>query len=105
MNRYNTKHFWRMKPDTQGDWVRYSEVEEKLLDLEEELASSKAKLATVIAEVEFQKERKAVYYNAAKEMKYESNFYKRKLELVGTVACVAYLVVILAHYGLQLITP
>ena len=97
-----------MKPDTQGDWVRYSEVEEKLLDLEEELDSNKAELAAVIAEVESQKERKEVYYNAAKELDYESNFYRRKLELVGTVAFLAWLaclVVILACYGLQLITP
>ena len=108
MNRYNTKHFWRMKPDTQGDWVRYSEIEEKLLALEEELDSNKAEIAALIAEVDFQKERKEVYYNTAKELDYESNFYRRKLELLGTVAFLTWAVcsiVILACYGLQLIIP
>ena len=97
-----------MKQDIQGDWIRYSEVEEKLLDLEEELDSNKAELAAVMAEVDFQKERKEVYYNAAKELDYESNFYRRKLELVGTIAFLTWVVcsvVILACYGLQLITP
>lgn len=107
MNRYNTKHFWRMKPDTQGDWIRYSEVEERLLDLEEELDSNKAEIAALIAEVDFQKERKEVYYNTAKDISFKSNFYKLKLELIGHIAFLAWIfisTVLLACYGLQLLT-
>lgn len=96
-----------MKPDTHGDWVRYSEVEEKLLDLEEELDSNKAEIAAIIAEVEFQKERKEVYYNTAKDISFKSNFYKLKLELIGRIAFLAWIfisTVLLACYGLQLLT-
>lgn len=27
MNRYTTKHFWRMTESEQGEWVRYEELE------------------------------------------------------------------------------
>jgi hypothetical protein len=107
MIRYNTKHFWRMKPATQGDWVRYSEVEERFLDLEEELDSNKAEIAALIAEVDFQKERKEVYYDTAKDISFKSNFYKLKLELIGHIAFLAWIfisTVLLACYGLQLLT-
>lgn len=96
-----------MKPATQGDWVRYSEVEERFLDLEEELDSNKAEIAALIAEVDFQKERKEVYYDTAKDISFKSNFYKLKLELIGHIAFLAWIfisTVLLACYGLQLLT-
>ena len=31
MNRYTTKHFWRMKESEQGEWVRYDEYQ-KLIE-------------------------------------------------------------------------
>ncbi len=34
MERYSTKHQWRMKEAEDGQWVRYSEVEELQADLE-----------------------------------------------------------------------
>ncbi len=108
MNRYNTKHFWRMNQDSNGAWVRYSEVEEELTVLKDELSSSKVEIAALVAEVDFQKERKEVYYNTAKDTDFECNFYKRKLELLGTIAFLAWVftsTVLLACYGLQLLTP
>lgn len=97
-----------MNQDSNGAWVRYSEVEEELTVLKDELSSSKVEIAALVAEVDFQKERKEVYYNTAKDTDFECNFYKRKLELLGTIAFLAWVftsTVLLACYGLQLLTP
>lgn len=32
MNRYTTKHFWRMKESDEGEWVRYEEYQQLIED-------------------------------------------------------------------------
>jgi hypothetical protein len=66
VNRYNTKHFWRMNQDEQGVWVRYSEVETLKSQHQDQIADLNDELNQLIA----------------KEYT-EKLFYKQKLELLG----------------------
>lgn len=83
MNRYTTKHFWRMNQDEQGAWVLHSEVETLKAKHEDQIADLSQEIDQLNADIKFYKSR-ADYYGRQIAKEYaEKLFYKQKLELLG----------------------
>ncbi len=81
MERYSTKHQWRMKEAEDGDWVRYSEVEELQADLE----LTKECNEQLQADVSFYRNRTDNIHDGLIEVTYRLGYWKNKAKIAGYV--------------------
>ena len=79
MLRYNTKQFWSMKPEEDGDWVLHSDVEDQIVDLNGEIDA-------LNADVTHYKQRASLYFKESYHYYSQMLYYRQKLELLGNIA-------------------
>lgn len=101
MERYDTKHQWRMKEAEDGQWVRYSEVEELQADLE----LTKECNEQLKADVSFYMNRIVDYAEEARIARWYMYHWQHKAKaavyaLIGLIAEIAFL---LTLYSLGLL--
>jgi uncharacterized protein YlxW (UPF0749 family) len=79
MQRYTTKHQWRMKEAEDGQWVRYSEIEELQADLE----LTKECNEQLQADIRFYMNRIGDYEEKARNYKDKMHYWKDKARGAG----------------------
>jgi|LakMenE18May11ns_1017448.scaffolds.fasta_scaffold9036484_1 hypothetical protein len=79
MERYSTKHQWRMKEAEDGQWVRYSEVEELQADLE----LTKECNEQLQADVRFYMDRIGDYEEKARNARWYMHHWQQKAKVAG----------------------
>ncbi len=101
MQRYNTKQFWRMKEAEDGQWVRYSEVEELQADLE----LTKECNEQLQADIRFYMNRIGDYEEKARNYKDKMFYWNIKAKGAGymIVALIAEIAILLTLYSFGLI--
>ncbi len=101
MRRYNTKQFWRMKEAEDGQWVRYSEVEELKADLE----LTKECNEQLQADIRFYRNIMADYGEKARNYRREMFYWSDKAKAAGymIVALIAEIAILLTLYSFGLI--
>jgi hypothetical protein len=79
VERYDTKHQWRMKEAEDGQWVRYSEVEELQADLE----LTKECNEQLQADIRFYMNRIGDYEEKARNARWYMHHWQHKAKAAG----------------------
>jgi uncharacterized protein YlxW (UPF0749 family) len=101
MERYDTKHQWRMKEAEDGQWVRYSEVEELQADLE----LTKECNEQLQADVRFYMNRIGDYEKYSRNYKHKMYHWEVKAKAAGNVLAglITGVVILLTLYSFGLL--
>jgi uncharacterized protein YlxW (UPF0749 family) len=101
MKRYNTKHQWRMKEAEDGQWIRYSEVEELQADLE----LTKECNEQLQADVRFYMNRIGDYEEKARNARWHMHHWQHKAKAAGNVLAglIAEIAIVLTLYSFGLL--
>ena len=101
MERYSTKHQWRMKEAEDGQWIRYSEVEELQADLE----LTKECNEQLQADVSFYRNIMAEYGESARNYRRKMFYWNDKAKAAGymIVALIAEIAILLTLYSFGLL--